>query len=129
MLDPQNQSRTFSELNDPEHLYYRVSSMCDSSIDTSVSPAVVVVTKTRKTFEESHKEWEKRVAAAQKAYYLLPQQQLKQCLGEGYDEIMTLQTIKLEKSIAIEPSEVSAKRADGFENDGYTSAPTDENAT
>ena len=126
MHDPRDQSRTFSELIDPTHLSYQVSHMCNRSIDRSVKPATVVVTKTQKTFEESHKRWEERVTAAQKAYHLLPQELLKQCLGEGYQEFMTLQVVKLTKAAPIGSPGSNAMLKDVFENESNIPTLTDQ---
>ena len=97
LLDPQCQSRTFSELKSPWHFYSRACRKCDSSTDESTKPITVVVTKTLKAFEREPQEMARaRGSVAQKTYHRLPQQQLKRCLGEeGYLKVMTLQAVKI----------------------------------
>lgn len=109
LLDPKEESRKF-DLSSFGHIRYWVLKHCDISQieDKSATKQTVVATKNMKDWEWEHSKWEKRAVTAQKFLKGLPQDELKQCLGqEKLDDIMDLRMVKLDASKNIVPQKRS----------------------
>lgn len=60
-------------------------------------------TKTLKGWEKRHRDWESNVEAAQKNLQALPKDALKEALGDEYDTLMALDSIRIDKRTAQAP--------------------------
>jgi len=64
LLEPKEESRTFTSLNDPTHLECNIPSDCK----TKRASGVLTVRKTLKGWKREHKEWQERVFKVQKTF-------------------------------------------------------------
>ena len=112
LVDPEKASRRFEGL-DSYHLDDNVSEECETSTDES---DVLTVTKTLRTWEKKHQEWQKRVTKAQEALKQLPELELKAFLAEEFEAIMDLRMVKLqhENPVAEAVSDVEEGTEDVF---------------
>ena len=94
LADPGEESREF--VSPPYgHFKWSVPDQCTKSEDLSQTPPVYIVTKTLKGWEEDYAKWQERASKAQEVFQRLPQEKLRRCLAEKYDEIMDLRMVKL----------------------------------
>lgn len=59
------------------------------------------VTKTNKWWEKHHPQWQTRAEAVLEAIKKLPQERLKECLGDEYDGIMDLRIVKVAEDVVM----------------------------
>lgn len=97
MLNPAEQTRRLDlSDDDSSHIRLRLSWRCDKSWDMSRKPPVFVISKTLIAWESEHSAWKGRAEQAQKHFKLLvPQGDLKRCLGDKYDAIVGLGMVKV----------------------------------
>ncbi|KAL8820946.1 MAG: hypothetical protein Q9223_000934 [Gallowayella weberi] len=101
-------SRTNTFLKDPETSYYALGN--ESIYDLKFSfhdfkyfdfeqkgywGPIAGVTKTNKWWEEQYSNWQSRGEGALGAIKTLPQDRLKECLGDEYDMVMDLRMVKI----------------------------------
>ena len=114
LLSPVEETYAFEASEKNWHCRFQVPSECNLSRNESQKPPVWTVTKTYKSWEKSHAEWEKRASKAQNSLRRLSEESMKQCLGDDYETLMNLDMIRLraENSVAEtgDESERSAKR-------------------
>ena len=108
------ESRTFTEPLDLPHLQDRVKcyrGLCQASLDESQSPPVLTLTK----IAEDHAAWKERASKAQESFAKLPQDALKQALGDDYDAITNLDMVRLGTTSS---AAAAAQAGDGGEKRG-----------
>jgi len=91
LLEPKEESRIFTSLNDPTHLGCNMPSDCE----TTRASGVLTVRKTLNRWKRERKEWQERVSKVQMTLKQFPQTELQQCLADQYDAIMNLNMVRI----------------------------------
>ncbi len=91
LLEPKEECRNFTSLNNPTHLVCYMPFNCI----TSQASGVLTVTKTLKRWEREHEEWQERAFKVQETLKQFPQTELQQCLADQYEAIMNLDMLRI----------------------------------
>ena len=85
------------------HLQYKLPDTgCTHEIVCRGSPYTLVVTKTMKKWQDSHKAWKARCVTASNNFQIIGTEALQGILGESYEEIVSLKAVK--RASPAEPS-------------------------